>query len=157
MKVYIDEPELGRVAVNMPAVISWDGLAGRNWEGKVEKMPVQIVPLGTRQVGEVAVRIANADHRLPPGANINAAIKSREAGHAVVIPKESLRRDAGAQGVFVLEGDKAVWRVVRIGVTNVTHAQVLEGVKAGDRVLLATDLTLKSGQVVRPVDEETGR
>jgi len=113
--------------------------------------------MGTRQVGEVSVRIANVEQVLPPGANINAAIRSREAAQAVTIPKESLRREGGVQGVYVLAGSVVQWRVVKLGVTNITHAQVLEGVAAGDRVVLATDIPIRTGQTVTPVSEDAAR
>jgi RND family efflux transporter MFP subunit len=155
VKVFVDEPELGRVAPDLPAVITWDAAPGKQWEGRVEKMPVQIVTMGTRQVGEVSVRIANAEKSLPPGANINAAIRSREAAQAITIPKESLRREGGVQGVFVINAaGQTQWRPVKIGVTNITHAQILEGVAAGDRVVLATDIPLRAGQLVTPVSED---
>jgi HlyD family secretion protein len=154
VKVFIDEPELGRVAPGMPAVITWDAMPSRQWDGRVDRMPAQIVTMGTRQVGEVSVRIVNAGQALPPGANINAAIRSREAAQAVTVPKESLRREGGVQGVYVLAGNQVQWRPVKIGITNITHAQVLEGVAAGDRVLLATDTPIRSGQLVTPVSED---
>ncbi|HOK47431.1 MAG TPA: efflux RND transporter periplasmic adaptor subunit, partial [Bryobacteraceae bacterium] len=77
VRVYVDEPELGRVAEGMPAVITWDAMPERQWKGTVEKMPTQIVALGTRQVGEVIVTIENADQSLLPGTNINAEIIPR--------------------------------------------------------------------------------
>ena len=154
VKVFIDVPELGRVAPGLPAVITWDAMPANQWDGQVEKMPVQIVMMGTRQVGEVSVRIANPEKALPPGANINAAIRSREAAQAITVPKESLRREGGVQGVYVLSGSQLQWRAVKIGVTNITHAQVLDGVAAGDRVVLATDVPLRSGQTVTPISED---
>jgi len=157
VKVFIDEPELGRVAPGMPAVITWDAMPAKQWEGRVAAMPAQIVTMGTRQVGEVTVRIANTERALPPGANINAAIRSREASQAVTIPKESLRREGGVQGVYVLSGNILQWRAVKLGVTNITHAQVLEGVAAGDHVVLATDVPIRSGQSVTPVSEDAPR
>lgn len=157
VKVYVDEPELGRVALGMPAVITWDAMPAKQWDGRVDKMPVQIVTLGTRQVGEVTVRIANAERALPPGANINAAIRSREVAQAVTVPKECLRREGGVQGVFVVSGNQLQWRPVKLGVTNVTHAQIVEGVAAGDRVLLATDIPVRAGQAVNAVNEDAAR
>jgi HlyD family secretion protein len=157
VKVYIDEPELGRVAPGMAAVITWDAMPSKQWEGRVATMPAQIVTMGTRQVGEVSVRIANAERALPPGANINAAIRSREVSQAVTIPKESLRREGGVQGVYVLAGNVVQWRAVKLGVTNITHAQVVEGVSAGDRVVLATDVPIRAGQAVTPVNEDAAR
>jgi len=149
VNVYVDEPELGRVALEMPVTITWDGLAGREWTGRVDRLPTQIQALGSRQVGEVVVRIDNEDGSLKPGANVNAAIRSREAAGAIIIPKECLRRDSfGKQGVFVVEGGKLAWRDVKIGVVNITHAQVLTGVQSNDNVVLASDQLLTTNLVV---------
>ncbi len=151
VRVYVDDPELGRVSPGLPAVITWDAMPERRWEGKVEKMPSQIVALGTRQVGEVLLRIDNKDLQLPPGANINAAIRSREAAGALIVPKEALRREGGVAGVFALEGGRVAWRPVRTGVSNITDAQILEGLTAGDRVLLPADAVIRPGMAVTPV------
>lgn len=149
VNVYVDEPELGRVALEMPVTITWDGLAGREWTGRVDRLPTQIQALGSRQVGEVVVRIDNEDGSLKPGANVNAAIRSREAAGAIIIPKECLRRDSsGKQGVFVVEGGKLTWRHVKIGVVNITHAQALTGLDSEDNIVLATDQILTAGLTV---------
>lgn len=149
VNVFVDEPELGRVALEMPVTITWDAMAGREWTGRVDKLPSQIQALGSRQVGEVVVRIDNEDGSLKPGANVNVAIRSREAVNAVIIPKECLRRDStGAQGVYVVQSGKLVWRAVKLGVVNITHAQVLSGLVINDIVVLATDTMLSPGLAV---------
>lgn len=149
VNVFVDEPELGRVALEMPTTITWDGIPGREWTGRVNKLPSQIQALGSRQVGEVVVRIDNEDGSLKPGANINAAIRSREAAQAVIIPKECLRRDsAWTQGVYLVDGGRLVWRPVKLGIANVTHAQVLTGIATNDILVLATDTILSNGLAV---------
>lgn len=156
VNVYVDEPELGRVALGQPVTITWDARPGKQWKGEVEKLPLQIVPLGSRQVGEVLLTIANPDNDLPPGANVNVAIRSRTAPKATTIPKETLRRENGVSGVFVIENDKAVWRPVDTGIANVTRVQITRGLKPGERVALATDAPLRDGSPVKPVSEDTG-
>ena len=39
VRVYVDEPELGRVAAGEPVRITWDALPGKEWTGTVEKRP----------------------------------------------------------------------------------------------------------------------
>ena len=77
VRVYVDEPELGRVALGDPVTITWEGRPDQKWQGKVDRLPTQIVPLGTRQVGEVLCLIDNPNHDLLPGTNINAEIISK--------------------------------------------------------------------------------
>ena len=50
VRVYVDEPELGRVAEGQPVTITWDALPGKQWHGTVEKKPTSIQALGTRPV-----------------------------------------------------------------------------------------------------------
>jgi HlyD family secretion protein len=149
--LYVDEPELGRVGVGMPVAITWDASPGRTWKGSVEKLPSQIVTLGTRQVGEVLCRIGNEDGLLRPGANVNAEIRSATATEAVTIPKEAVRREAERTGVWVLDNGRVRWRDVRLGVASVTRVQVLERIEAGDAVALPFSGSLNDGDEVTSV------
>lgn len=148
--VYVDEPELGRVDVGMPVTITWDAVPNRQWKGSVEKVPSQIVPLGSRQVGEVLCMIDNPDRELAPGANVNAEIRSSVAENALVIPKEVIRRENNVTGVYVVAGDRLSWRPVQLGISSVTRTQVISGLAEGDRVALPTDRPLSNGMQVRP-------
>jgi HlyD family secretion protein len=153
VRVYVDEPELGRIQVGQPVKITWDGLPGHAWEGTVEKKPAAIVPLGTRQVGEVQVTIANPNHDLVPGTNINAEIRTNVVNNALVIPKETMHRENGITGVYLLRDDRVVWRPVKVGVASVTRAQIIEGLADNDAVALPSDRTLKNGDAVRPITQ----
>jgi HlyD family secretion protein len=150
VKVYVDEPDLGRVARGMPVVITWDALPGRQWNGEVDHTPTEIVALGTRQVGEVVCVIENPGDDLLPGTNVFAEIRSQSIEGALTIPKEAVRRELGQAGVFTLDGNKLVWKKVNLGIGNTTRAQV-EGLKEGDPVALPFDKPLKTGMQVTAV------
>ena len=150
VRVYVDEPELGRVAKGMPVRITWDAMPGREWKGFVENVPLQVVSLGTRQVGEVICTIDNPDLTLIPGTNVNAEIRSSAAESAVTVPKEVLRRQGADTGVFVLEGSKLAWRPVRVGISSVTRVQIVQGLKEGEPVALPVERSIKSGDEVKP-------
>jgi HlyD family secretion protein len=149
--VYVDEPELGRVEKGMPVTITWDAMPDRQWAGRVDKVPTQVMPLGTRQVGEVACTIENPDLTLIPGTNVNAEIHSKIVKSALTIPKEALRREGAQTGVLKLNGDRVEWRKVKLGASSITRAQVLEGLSEGDLIALPVDRPLKSGDRVQPV------
>jgi HlyD family secretion protein len=151
VRVYVDEPELGRVAVGLPVNITWAALPGKRWEGTVEHLPTEIQPLGTRQVGEVLFTIENPGHELVPGTNVDAEIRSSVVPNALTIPKEALRRDQNGTGVFLLSGGTIRWRAVKTGSTSINRAQITEGAAEGDSVALPTDFTLRDGDKVTPV------
>jgi len=150
VKVYVDEPELGRVAVGQPVTITWDALPGRQWQGRVEKKPVSIQSLGSRQVGEVVCLIDNRGGALLPGTNVNAEIRTAVAENALVIPKEALRHDSRGDYVLALSGDSVERRGVRQAVASITQVQIVEGLSGNDSVALPGDVPLKAGDRVAP-------
>jgi HlyD family secretion protein len=152
IRVYVDEPELGRIAVGQPVRITWDALPSKEWDGKVEHMPTEIVPLGTRQVGEVLCAIDNPNGELAPGANVNAAIQTSLIPNALTIPKEALHLESGQASVYVLEGgDTLRLRAVQHGSDSLTRAQIVGGLKDDEWVALPSEIPLKDGLKIKPV------
>jgi hypothetical protein len=107
--------------------------------------------LGSRQVGEVVCVIENPGRDLIPGNNVDAEIRTAVADGALTIPKETLRHDAQGDYVFLLRAEAVERRNVKIGVANVTQAQIVEGLNQGDSIALPTDVPLKPGERVQPV------
>lgn len=151
VRVYVDEPELGRIAPGEHVRITWDALPGKDWMGVVEKRPTEVVPLGTRQVGEVLCTVDNPMRELVPGTNVNAFILTQVVENALTIPKAAVRRDGGI-GVFVLQpGNTVKWQPVETGASDALHVEVVSGLKDGDAVSEATDVNLQNGEKVNPV------
>jgi len=152
VRVYVDEPELGRVRVGQPVKITWDAQPDRNWKGMVERLATEITTLGTRQVGEVQCTIDNPDHQLVPGTNINAFIETTSIAGALTVPKEAIRRDGNNADVYVLEGGNTVRRKrIGTGASSVTRTQVTNGLTEEEPIALATDKVLKDGDKVKPI------
>jgi HlyD family secretion protein len=149
--VYVDEPDLGKVHEGEVVIITWDALPGHQWKGKVDKLPTQIVPLGTREVGEVGCIIENPDRDLLPNANINADIQATVVQNALAIPKEAIRRQGSESGVMLLQDDRVMWRKVNLGISSYTKSQVLSGLSEGDAAALPSEKAIQNGLRVHPV------
>jgi RND family efflux transporter MFP subunit len=143
--VYVDEPDLGRVAKDDPVSITWDARPGQKWWGRVERLPTEVIALGTRTVGEVTTMVDNPGHDLLPGVSVNATIVSQVVKDALSIPKSALRTIRNTNGVYELAGSSVVWTPVRTGISDVNKVQILSGLKQGDRV---------ADRVVEPSDTE---
>lgn len=153
VRVYVDEPELGRIATGEKVRITWDALPGKEWNGVVEKRPTEVIALGTRQVGEVLCTVDNPMHELVPGTNVNAFILTQVVENALTIPKAAVRREGGI-GVFVLQKDDTVkWQTVATGASDALRVEVTKGLQDGDAVAEAADVNLKNGQKVKPTSE----
>ncbi|HWC96447.1 MAG TPA: efflux RND transporter periplasmic adaptor subunit [Candidatus Sulfopaludibacter sp.] len=150
VRVYVDEPLLGRVAPGQPVSIRWEALPGKSWQGTVDRMPTAIQALGSRQVGEVVCTIENPGRDLIPGTNVDAEIRTAVAENALVIPKETLHHDASGDYVFALKGDTVERRAVKTGNSTVTQVQVVEGLADTDSVALPGETQLKNGDRVAP-------
>jgi HlyD family secretion protein len=152
--VSVDEPDLGRVALNMPVSITWDARPGQKWWGRVDKLPTQVIALGTRTVGEVTTVVDNPNHDLLPGVTVNATIISQVVKDALSIPKAGLRTINGTDGVYKLVGKTVVWTPVKTGVSDINNVQILSGIGPGDRVadrvLEPSDAEITNGMRVRP-------
>jgi HlyD family secretion protein len=149
VRVYVDEPLLGRVKLGEPVTIRWEALPGRTWSGRVDQMPASIQTLGSRQVGEVVCAIDNPGRDLIPGNNVDAEIRTAVVDDALVIPKETIRRDAEGEFVYVLHDDSVGRRAIKTGISNVTQAQVVDGLSEGDAIALPSDAELKPGDRVQ--------
>jgi HlyD family secretion protein len=154
--VYVDEPDLGRARKGLPVTLTWDAMPGREWQGVVDMVPSQVIGLGSRQVGEVVTIAENPQRDLPPGANVNARIRSQVVEGALSIPKAALRRNQSELGVFVLEGGRPetgrlAWRAVKVGSSSDYRAEIQSGLKEGDAVALPSERTLAAGLEVTAV------
>ena len=151
--VYVDEPDLGRVALAMPVNITWDARPGQKWQGHVNKLPTEVVSLGTRTVGEVTSVVENPNHDLLPGVSVNALIVSKVVNDAVTIPRSALRTLRGATGVFKLTDKSIAWTPIEAGISDVNNVQVVSGLgaadKVADRVVEPTDAEIRDGMRVK--------
>ncbi len=145
VKIYVDEPDLGRVSANLPVTITWDARPGQKWMGRVEKLPTEVIALGTRTVGEVTTVVDNPNHDLLPGVTVNVTITSQLVKDALSIPKAALRTLRAVDGVYKLQGNTLVWTPVKTGASDVNNVQILSGLQEGDRV---------ADRVVEPSDAE---
>ena len=151
VKVYVDEPELGRVAKGLPVEITWDARPGQKWSGQVTQVPTEVVALGTRQVGVVTCIVENPNHKLLPGTNVDANIVSKVVNNAISIPKQALQTTGNGAGVYKLAGEnKLRWTPVTTGVSNVSSIEIRSGLNPGDQVALPSDVTLSDGMTVKP-------
>lgn len=151
VRVLVDEPELGRVAVGQPVEIGWDALPGQHWKGTVERLPSEIKMAGTRSVGEVLCTVDNPARRLLPNVTVNVSIQTGRAENALSIPREAVVREARQSFVLAIDGGASVTRrPVKLGIQDPTQVEVLEGLSEGQLVLLPGERVFNPGDRVVP-------
>lgn len=97
---------------------------------------------------EVRALIDNADRRLPAGAFLRVELVF-DKRDSVVVPEEAVISRSDRNFVFVVEDGRAIEREVQLGVRQVGAVEVLDGVAAGDKVIVRGTDKVRSGAPVR--------
>lgn len=130
-----------RVEIGMPVRIE------RLSDGARAESQLERVLPGTATASQSTVaraRMANSDGRWRPGTAVRAAVTVSERIADLVVPLAALQRMDNEDVVFVQDGDEYEARVVSLGARDGLHAEVLDGVKAGERVVVAQSFLVKA-------------
>ncbi len=152
VRAYVDEPDLGSLATGQPVEITWDAMPAKLWAGVTEQVPKQVVPHGTRSVGEVLCSVDNNKLELIPNINVNVRIRVRSQANALVVPRSTVRSEGMRHFVYVLGGDRLHQREITVGIASATMYEVTSGLKEGDRLALPGDVELKDDLEVHGID-----
>lgn len=130
----VAESDIGKVAAGADAEIALMGDPGHPLHGKVSEVDAVVQP-DTRRL-KVRIALSNADGRLLP--NMYATVRLAEsAAGGVYVPQSALLMNNDSTSVLV---EVQPWvfqrRPVKIGDETDTAARVLDGLKAGDRVVV---------------------
>ncbi|HEY0342328.1 MAG TPA: efflux RND transporter periplasmic adaptor subunit [Steroidobacteraceae bacterium] len=88
--------------------------------------------------------IQNADGRWRPGTAVRARVTVSERKVALLVPTSALQTFANTTVVFTRSGEIYTARPVRIGARDADNAEVLEGLKPGEEVVVAQSYLIKS-------------
>lgn len=155
VRAFVDEPELGQLAVNQTVDILWDAHPDRVWVGRTEVLPKQVVALGARNVGELICSVNNDKQDLLPNTSIDVRIHISERLGALVIPRGAVFTDGDDRRyVYQVEDDRLHRRSIKVGIANPTKIEVLAGLNEGDVVALPGEAALKENLRIVPVRQE---
>jgi HlyD family secretion protein len=149
VRAFVDEPDLGSLATNQTVQVMWDAMPNRVWTGKIEQVPMQVVPRGSRSVGEVICSIDNDKLELLPNTNVEVRILVHELHAVLVIARGAVNFDNGQHFVFIVKDGAAFRRPVRIGIASADKYELISGVSPGDQVVVRTESELQDGMKVR--------
>jgi HlyD family secretion protein len=154
VRAFIDEPELGSLEENQTVEITWDALPDRVWTGHTEMVPKEVVPHGTRSVGELLCSVDNDKLELIPNITVDVHILLRERPNVLVVPRGAVAIDGKRRYVYVVEDNRLHQREIHVGIATPVSYEVISGVDEGDQVALPGEVQLKDKMKIRPVTPE---
>ena len=130
------------------AEVSLSYIPGKTWEGKVEYIYPSLDPK-TRTL-KVRLRFDNPGERLKPNMYANVKIFGGAKENTIVIPLEGLIRTGREQRVIIALGEgKFEARNVQAGIESGNYVEILEGVKAGDKIVTSGQFLIDSEASMR--------
>ena len=109
-----------------------------------QRVPV-IVSLDAGELSEMEKR----KRTLGLEFRVRVRIYTAQDEKAVIVPRQALiRREDGKWALFALQNGRAVLTTVKVGLTNDRQAQVLDGIKTDDLVVVAPPKDLVDGQKI---------
>ena len=121
----------------------------RVFEGEISSIATRIDP-ATRSVIARAL-IPNGDGLLRPGLLMTVSLLSNPR-QSISVPEDALIPRGAENHVFVVAGDgaetKALRRPVKIGMRRPGEVEILDGLAAGERVVIRGTLQVRPGQAV---------
>jgi membrane fusion protein (multidrug efflux system) len=152
-KLYLPERLVASVRVGQEVVLVPDAAPDRLLRGRVARL----APVVDARTGTIKVTV-ELDHSLPEdvplGAFVRARIRTDTHAEALVVPKQALVSELGETYVYVAKADTVRRGDVVLGYEDGDLVEVLEGLAAGDTIVVVGQGSLREGTRIRVISPE---
>jgi membrane fusion protein, multidrug efflux system len=139
----LPERALGQLAVGQRVQASSDAFPGERFDGAIASIDSRIDPASRALMARA--RFDNPDARLRPGMLLQVVL-DQPLRQALQVPELSLQQVGQQSFVFRVGADDKVEQVpVTLGARRPGWVEIIDGVKAGDRVVVEGIVKLKPG------------
>lgn len=142
----VSEVDINRVEVGQKAVLTFDAILGKEYQGKV----TDVAPVGTSNQGvvdfNVTVEILDPDEDVKPGMTSAVNIIVDQLDSVLLVPNRAVRLKEGKRVVYILKDGKVKAVEITLGATSDTVSEVVDGdLKVGDEIILNPPIDFSSG------------
>jgi len=131
LEVALPEEYAGETAIGTPAVIAFEG---REYQGNVTAISPEVI------ANQVAGTVAFVGGQ-PPGLKQNQRLTTRlifeSKRNVLKLARGAFVDSGGGRSAYVVDGKIATRRTIRLGVSSASEVEVLEGLEAGERVVVS--------------------
>ncbi len=142
-------------AANKVKILDWGGKG--ELLGVVQRIePAAFTKLSALGIEEKRVNIIvvlqNREPLLGDNFRVQASIVLREANRVLRVPVSALFRGKKEWHLFAIEGGRAIEKAVTIGMRGTYDAEVVAGLRPGERVVVHPSNELRDGMAVKVAD-----
>lgn len=141
MKTQIHEAVLDQIRAGLPVTVKIDAFPNRTYDGIVHS--VAVVPTSSYYTSvktyDCVIRIVERVENLKPGMTAVVDIHVERVQDVLSIPVQAVAQVKKDTWCYVHSDEGVERRLIKLGRSNDKFVHVLEGLSAGDRVILNTD------------------
>ncbi len=157
----VDEADIGNVAEGQRVTFTVDAFPDDTFSGTVKQVRQNATTTNNVVTYEVVITAPNSDFKLKPGLTASVTIYTLERKSVLSVPSKALRftpeptvvgkrykiKDTQAdKKVWTLEGNTFTAHAVKVGTTDGTHTEIIEGVTDGTKVVVDMAQVTPGGQ-----------
>ncbi len=147
----IPERFISRIRIGMPAEIYLEAWPGHLINLKVSELN-PVVNSESRTL-EIKLNVPGGQDKIKPGMYAEIRLTTEEKDSVVKIPADSVLRRLGEVFVYVVKDGKALKKIIVPGITLGGVVEIIDGIKAGDKVVYQGQTLLEDGVKVRVIRE----
>jgi RND family efflux transporter MFP subunit len=156
LRAHLAVPEKWAGAIKPGIVVELrvEAYPGEVFRGRLVRINPAVLP--ETRTFEVEALLANADGRLKPGFFVQASLPSEREEKTLTVPEQAVSYLYGVYKVFVVQGARVEEREIKPGTHQGSRIEVLQGLRAGERVAVAVEKELRHGATVREAPARPG-
>ncbi|MDI6781719.1 MAG: efflux RND transporter periplasmic adaptor subunit [bacterium] len=154
-KVNLDEVDISKISLGMPASVIPDAFLGRVVTGRIEKIAPSPRLIEKINTFEVTIQLKASDIDIRSEMLCDVVIVSGIKKDVIKIPQEAVVNIEGKDYCFVIRDNIVSKKELTLGFRNPNEVEVLSGLKQGEEIVLNPPSELKDEvRVVIKKDEE---
>jgi HlyD family secretion protein len=138
IEVRIPDSYADDVAPGLPAVIE---LGGKTWKGRLTAVSPEVVNSQVQGTVQFAGQVPDG---LRQSQRVSVRLVLERRPDVLKVPRGPFLDSGGGRQIYVVADGLATLRQIRTGATSVGEVEILEGLAAGEQIVLS-DLTLFNG------------
>jgi membrane fusion protein (multidrug efflux system) len=151
LNVTLPASSFGRVKAGQPTYITSYSSAEDTVTGTISQLSPAL-DVATRSF-KGRIKVQNRDDLLRPGMFVNAGIVVEQRDSTLAVPPNVVLSQMGGKFVYVLDGESARKRIVQTGLESKDRIEIVDGLEAGEQVVVKGFETLRDGSKVKVEDE----
>ena len=148
--LHLPERDFSKLKPDQPATVEVDALPGQTYVARVERVSPVIDP--NSGTFKVTIEVPDESASLKPGMFGRFNIEYDRRSDTMLVPRAAMLRDDDQTSIFVVENDIAKRRTVTTGYSSGTNLEIIDGLKAGEEIIVVGQAGLSDGNPVRVVN-----